>query len=70
MLSHTNSYYRMVQLQGNAPFVDYNFSIRLFFFFPTCKPEEGFTESPPWHYNPAITEESDRQLTNQSPALF
>lgn len=39
----------MVKLQGNSRIVDYNFSIRLFF-FPTCKPEERSAEekkSPP-----------------------
>lgn len=33
----------MVKLQGNSRIVDYNFSIRLFF-FPTCKPEERSAE--------------------------
>lgn len=33
--------YRIDELLGNARFVDYNFSIRLFFFSLTkCKPED------------------------------
>lgn len=60
----------MVQLQGNAPFVDYNFSIRLFFFSDRQAGRRFYRKARPWLYNPAITEESDRQMTNQSPVLF
>lgn len=32
VFSQIHKYYRMVKLQGNSRFMDYNFSIRLFFF--------------------------------------
>lgn len=55
----------MVKLQGNSRFVDYNFSIRLFF-FSNMQAGRTLCTNRALVYIPPITEEAGRFLTNQS----